>query len=145
MILMIAAVFAIAGAIFLGVMERALSPDLGHFPCVNPFIRIVLRVYTVAIFVFGIYLFQKGFLTPDDHSGHGALLFYVFMMSLCHGALMYQVLRMKLPAGMWAWFQKRQDKAHRLASQGARGMATLMVAAEGGTAYEPGARQPVEV
>jgi hypothetical protein len=141
----IAGLIAIVTACFIGVIERALSPDLHKFPCINPFSRITARFYTVIIFARGCSLINEALKSPPDPAIHFMLLLSWTATMVFFGVVLWQVIKMRLPDGMWLAFQNRQAALRRLTRKGAGRRAEIILAAQGAMVYEHGDSHPLQV
>lgn len=109
----------------LGLIEKALGPDSGRFPCVNRELIWAMRTYTLVLagrsfFVLvGAYHGTLPPPTPDQ-------LLTASVMAGCHSLLLVQIIRQRLPIGVWRRLQSRAARARQAARLG--GMAGAVVA-----------------
>lgn len=109
----------------LGLMEKALGPDSGRFPCVNKKLIWSMRAYTLVLAARAFFILRAAY--------HGTLpepaldqLLAAFVMATCHSFLLLQIIRQRLPIGVWRRLQARHSRAQQAAKLG--GPAGVIVA-----------------
>lgn len=121
--------FVLVGAVSLGLLERAMGPDMKRFPCVDDLTIWALRVYALSLAATAfnrIYMSSIG--QPLDWNEWQ--LQAAFSMAFAHSVLAWQVLRQPLPNGMYAKLGARWQRARRGARVGGRAgeqLATIAV------------------
>lgn len=114
----------------IGLMEKALGPDSGRFPCVNRELIWAMRTYTLvlagrAFFVLtGAY---DGSLPPPTLDQ----LVTAAIMATCHMMLLMQIIRQRLPIGVWRRLQARHARVKEAAKLGGLAGAVVARAAAG--------------
>lgn len=108
----------------LGLMEKALGPDTGRFPCVSKELIWCLRLYTLClatrafVILLGAY---RGDL-PDPTIDQ---LYTGFIMASSHLLLLVQIIRQRLPIGVWRRLQARHERVRRLSKTGTKAGAVM--------------------
>lgn len=127
----IAGILILLSAVFLGVTEKALGPDINRFPCINEKMRWTLRLYTLALFVRAVMILTS-LSSSNPRIVHWDVLFTSACMCAAHGVLLKAILEQRLPSGLWVRLQARQARVRHLAQDyGAKGPAMATLAAEG--------------
>lgn len=122
--------FVALAASSLGLMEKALGPDSGRFPCVSRELIWVLRAYTVCLVARAAFIMVNTYYgripepTPDQMITAAA-------MGLSHLMLLLQILRQRLPIGVWRRLQARHARVRELAKAGGTVGAVLARSAAG--------------
>jgi hypothetical protein len=99
--------FLVVGALALVLIEMALSPESGRFPCSGPGLRWCLRLYAVAIFNRAAILFVGVYLKHAPVSVAIDIFLGAAGMCLTHVFICWRVLGSRLPVGVWARLQRR--------------------------------------
>lgn len=122
--------FTLLAAASLGLVERALGPDSGRFPCVNRELIWAARVLTAVLAARSFFVFRAawdGSLPPptvDQLAGAVALGGFFLL-------LLVQIIRQRLPLGVWRRLQARVARTQRVARDTAKGSALAKLAADG--------------
>lgn len=101
----------------LGLMEKALGPDSGRFPCVNRELIWSMRAYTLILAGRAFFILRDSYLgtlpepTPDQLVAGAA-------MAVCHTLLLVQIIRQRLPIGVWRRLQARHARVKEAAKIG---------------------------
>lgn len=122
--------FTLLAAASLGLVERALGPDSGRFPCVNRELLWAARILSAILAARSFFVFRgtwEGTLpapTIDQMAGAVALGCFLFM-------LLVQIIRQRLPLGVWRRLQARVARTQQVAKSAANGDALAKLAADG--------------
>lgn len=99
--------FLLAGALSLILLDRALSPEEGRFPCASTGLSWALRVYALAIFNRAAVLFVALYIKHTTN----VVVLDVFLgsaaMCATHLYILCRMLAARLPHGAWAQVQRR--------------------------------------
>lgn len=139
-------IFILLAASSLGLMEKALGPDSGRFPCVTKELLWASRVLTMVLAARGFFVLVRAYdgtlppVTPDQYLAAFALA--AFMM-----LLLLQIIRQRLPIGVWRRLQARHARVRKAANIGGVVGTTLAKAAADGdpVIVAPAAVLPLDV
>lgn len=110
-------IFILLAASSLGLMEKALGPDSGRFPCVTRELLWASRLLTMVLAARGFFVIVRAYngtlppVAPDQYLASFALA--AFMM-----LLLLQIIRQRLPIGVWRRLQTRHERVRRAAKLG---------------------------
>lgn len=108
--------FLTIGAVALAVMDKALGPESGQFPCAHPLMQGALRLYAFALFN------RAAVITSGLWTGSHAVvgidvLFGAAAMATAHCVILYLLLQARLPAGVWPRLERRLRAEQRMSAQ----------------------------
>lgn len=123
-------------AVALALVEKALGPDSGRFPCAHPAMRWTIRFYAGAL------AWRAFTLVGSIDQGHPipvTMDMIVSATAMCgsHVVMLILLLRAGLPSGVWARFTSRLARVQHLANSGSKGPALALLAADGATVVGP--------
>ena len=122
--------FTLLAAASLGLIERALGPDSGRFPCVSANLIWSSRLLAAVLAARSFFIFRGEWLgtlppvTIDQMLAAVALGSFLFL-------LLAQIIRQRLPIGVWRRLQARVERSKRVAKDATHGVALARLAADG--------------
>lgn len=110
-------IFILLAASSLGLMEKALGPDSGRFPCVTKELLWASRLLTMVLAAHGFFVLVRAYrgtlppVSPDQFLSFFALSSFMMLLLL-------QIIRQRLPIGVWRRLQARHARVRRAAQVG---------------------------
>lgn len=110
-------IFILLAASSLGLMEKALGPDSGRFPCVTKELLWASRLLTMVLAARGFFVIVRAYqgelppVAPDQYLAAFALASFMMLLLL-------QIIRQRLPIGVWRRLQTRHERVRRAAKAG---------------------------
>ena len=110
-------IFILLAASSLGLMEKALGPDSGRFPCVTKELLWASRLLTMVLAARGFFVIVRAYngdlppITPDQYLAAFALAAFLMLLLL-------QIIRQRLPIGVWRRLQARHTRVRNAAKAG---------------------------
>lgn len=130
-------IFILVAAASLGLIEKALGPDSGRFPCVTKELLWSSRILTMVLAARGFFIINRSYhgeLAPIDLDQYiSAFTLAAFLLML-----LLQIIRQRLPIGTWRKLQARHERVRQAAKAGGAAGAVLARVAVDAPAAGPG-------
>lgn len=104
--------FLMIGAVSLAIIDKALSPNQGRYPCAHPVLHWLLRLYALAIFN-GAAVMMVTLWSPSPVVVTPELFLGSMAMAATHVFLLGLLLQHRLPTGTWGRIQAVAENAKR--------------------------------